>query len=250
MEPSRQGHRSSLQQTFMSVESFEYIGSELNFFSRARNWKNYWISVLRPYISGDVLEVGAGLGANTAELKNSEVCSVHCLEPDETLATQLRDAMRGQPGITVGIGTISSLSGRLFDTILYIDVLEHIKNDKSELTDAIRLLRPAGRLIVLAPAHQALYGPFDRSIGHYRRYDRGSLRSCSPPSARLEKMVYLDCVGLITSGAEKLILKQSMPKMGQILFWDKYIIPVSQALDPLFGYRLGKSIAAVWVRIE
>jgi ubiquinone/menaquinone biosynthesis C-methylase UbiE len=234
----------------MNVEAFEYVGTELDIFSHARNWKSYWVSTVRPYIAGDVLEVGAGLGVNTAQINNSEVRSIHCLEPDEALAAQLRRTVLGTPGISVSVGTISSLSGHLFDSILYIDVLEHIEDDTSELARAVRLLRPGGRLIVLAPAHRALYSPFDKAIGHYRRYDQESLRSCSPPSSRLEKMEYLDCVGLIASSANKLMLKQSVPTLRQILFWDKYLIPASKVLDQLLGHRLGKSIVAVWVRTE
>jgi SAM-dependent methyltransferase len=234
----------------MSVEKFEYVGNELDVFSHARHWKSYWTSFLRPYIVGDVLEVGAGLGVNTAQINNSEVRSIHCIEPDEALAAQLRGAVFGNAAITVSVGTISSLLGRLFDSILYIDVLEHIKDDKSELADAIRLLRPGGRVIVLAPAHQALYSPFDKAIGHYRRYDRGSLRSCSPPLSRLERMSYLDCVGLTVSTMNKLLLKQSLPTLRQILFWDNYLIPASKALDPWLRYAVGKSIVAVWVRTE
>jgi SAM-dependent methyltransferase len=232
----------------LSDKPFQYDGSTLEKASHARNWKSYWVSILGSYITGDVLEVGAGLGANTAQINNPQVRSIHCMEPDEALGARMRDALRGTAGVTVALGTICSVSGRLFDSILYIDVLEHIEDDKSELAQAVRLLRPGGRLIVLAPALQALYSPFDKAIGHYRRYDRRSLQSCSPPSSRLEKMAYLDCVGLIASGANKFLLKQSDPSLRQILFWDKYMIPASRVLDPLLGYRLGKSIMAVWVR--
>jgi SAM-dependent methyltransferase len=232
----------------LSGEPCEQVVNKLDRFSHAGNWKSYWISTLRSYFAGDVLEVGAGLGANTAQINNSQVRSIHCVEPEEALATRLRDAVREIPGVVVTVGTICSLSGQLFDCILYIDVLEHIEDDKSELAKAVRLLRPGGRLIVLAPAHQALYSPFDKAIGHCRRYNRESLSSCSPPSCRLEKIEYLDCVGLIASSANKLMLKQRLPTVRQILFWDKYLIPASKALDQLLGYRLGKSIVAVWVR--
>jgi SAM-dependent methyltransferase len=247
MESDEGSHRTG-EWDSMSVETFQYIGNELDVFSHARNWKSYWVSVLRPYIVGDVLEVGAGLGVNTAQIYNPNVRSIHCIEPDEALAAQLRSTVSGKAAITVSVGTISSLPARLFDSILYIDVLEHIKDDKSELAGAIRLLRPGGRLIVLSPAHQALYSPFDKAIGHYRRYDRGSLRSCSPPLSRLERMSYLDCVGLIASTMNKLLLKQSLPTLRQILFWDNYLIPASKALDPWLRYAVGKSIVAVWVR--
>lgn len=232
----------------MSNKSLPYDESTLEKFSHTRNWKSYWVSALHSYIAGDVLEVGAGLGTNTALINNPQVRSIHSLEPDEALAARMRDAVRAIPGVTAGCGTIFSVSGRLFDSIVYIDVLEHIEDDKSELAQAVRLLRPGGRLIVLAPALQALYSPFDKAIGHYHRYDRKSLQYCSPPSSRLEKLEYLDCVGMIASGANKFVLKQSSPSLRQILFWDKYMIPVSRILDPLIGHRLGKSILAVWVR--
>jgi ubiquinone/menaquinone biosynthesis C-methylase UbiE len=239
--------RSSREGGLLSNKPFPYDQSTLEKFSHARNWKSYWVSALHSYIAGDVLEVGAGLGTNTALISNPRVRSIRCIEPDEALAARMHEAVRAI-GVTISVGTICSVSGRLFDSILYIDVLEHIEDDKSELAQAFRLLQPGGHLIVVAPAHQALYSPFDKALGHYRRYDRESLQSCSPPSSRLEKMEYLDCVGLLASGANKLALKQSAPSLRQILFWDRCMIPASKLLDPLFGYCLGKSIAAVWMR--
>ena len=187
----------------MRRSALEYTGHELPLFLDAANWKRYWVSQLRPFVTGDVLEVGAGLGANTALLKNSAVRSIHCLEPDEALADQLRATVRGDPAITVSAGTIDSVSGTSFDAVLYIDVLEHIEDDKGELARAARLLKTGGRLIVLAPAHQALFSAFDKAIGHHRRYDRRSLSACSPPSAWLENMWYLDCVGLLASAGPR-----------------------------------------------
>jgi SAM-dependent methyltransferase len=232
----------------VSGTTFEYIGQELDLFQHARNWKQYWAALLRPYVSGDVLEVGAGLGANIGHLYNPTVRSMHCLEPDEALADQLRRAAGGRSGITVSAGTVAGLSPGAFDAVLYVDVLEHIEDDKGELARAVELLRPGGALIVLGPAHQALFSPFDTALGHYRRYDRRSLTSCAPPSTRLEKMWYLDCVGLLASTANKLVLRQRLPTRRQIGFWDTYIVPASRVLDPVFGHRLGKSIMAVWRR--
>jgi SAM-dependent methyltransferase len=228
--------------------TFEYVGQELNIFLEARNWKRYWASLLRPYLAGDVLEVGAGLGANIGYLNNPAVRSLHCLEPDEALAAQLRLAASGQPNITVSAGTVAGLALESFDAVLYADVLEHIEDDKGELRRAAAVLRARGTLIVLAPAHQALFNPFDAALGHYRRYDRSSLAACSPPSARLEKMWYLDSMGLLASGANKLVLRQRLPTRRQIAFWDRYIVPASRVLDPVIGYRAGKSILAVWRR--
>ena len=79
-------------------------------------------------------------------------------------------------------GTLSELSDSdKFDTILYMDVFEHIEDDRAELERAAAQLAPDGHLIVLAPAHQWLFTPFDESIGHYRRYSRRTLEA--PPRA-------------------------------------------------------------------
>ena len=135
-----------------------------------------------------------------------------------------------------------------FDTIIYIDVLEHIENDRDELNQAASHLRQGGHLIVLSPAHQRLFSPFDAAIGHFRRYNRAMLRSVSPGSLRVELMKYLDSAGLILSAANMLFLRQSMPTKAQLHFWDHWVVPVSRVLDKLFMYSVGKTIIAVWRR--
>jgi SAM-dependent methyltransferase len=246
MEPRRAG--TDLDSRQLSEETLDYDGATLETFYHAKNWRNYWISRVCPYISGDVAEIGAGLGANTLLIHRCGVRSMFCLEPDVELASRLSAAVRGMEGVTTSVGPIRILSGHAFDCIVYIDVLEHIEDDKSELERACLLLRPSGRLIVLAPAHQALYSPFDRAIGHYRRYDSASLKSCAPPWLRLEKMEYLDSVGLLASAMNRFVLRQSAPTLRQILLWDRVMIRASKVLDPLLRHHFGKSIIAVWVR--
>jgi SAM-dependent methyltransferase len=229
----------------MSTDTLEYQGTELHLFAHARRWKDYWSSRVRPLVAGDVLEVGAGLGANTGLLHNEAVRSWHCLEPDRKLASELR---KREGPYRVIIGTTEELQGEGYDVILYIDVLEHIEADRAELMRATALLRPGGRIVVLSPAHQMLYSPFDASIGHCRRYNRRSLIALEPPGCRLEAVYYLDSAGMFASLANRALLKQSMPSLRQIVIWDTYLVPISRLVDPLLGYRVGKSIVAVWRR--
>jgi len=118
------------------------------------------------------------------------------------------------------------------------------------LKAAAARLRPKGRIIVLSPAGQRLFSPFDAAIGHFRRYNRSMLRRISPAGLRLKRMRYLDCVGLIASAANLLLLHQSMPTAAQLRFWDRWIVPVSRVLDSLFAYSLGKSILVVWIKSD
>jgi SAM-dependent methyltransferase len=221
---------------------FEYVGSELELFEKATNWKRYWSERVGALIHGDVLEVGAGIGANTKLFTKGSYRSWTCLEPDPALARQIRGDAR------IVVGQIADLvSTERFDTILYIDVLEHIEDHCAELLRAAPLLRAGGHLIVLAPAHSCLYAPFDAAVGHFRRYNRASLRAAAAPCGLRELAVtYLDCAGLAASDANRLLLRQAMPTERQILTWDRLLIPVSRALDPLLAHRAGKSVVGIW----
>jgi 2-polyprenyl-3-methyl-5-hydroxy-6-metoxy-1,4-benzoquinol methylase len=132
--------------------------------------------------------------------------------------------------------------------VIYIDVLEHIEHDRDELRAAARRLKPGGTIVVMSPAHQSLFTPFDAAIGHFRRYNRRQLEALTPPNTRLVRMRYLDSVGLTLTLGNRLLLHSSSPSARQVLFWDRCCIPIARRLDPLLGGRLGKSIFAVWRR--
>src|SRR5262249_1683595 len=133
-------------------------------------------------------------------------------------------------------------------SIVYIDVLEHIKDDSAEIEAATARLVPNGTLVVLAPAHTWLFSPFDLAIGHYRRYSAKTLRALTRPELKLISLQQLDSVGTIASLANKLMMRSDAPTRSQILLWDRVMVPSSRLLDPLLAYRFGKSIIAVWRR--
>lgn len=229
----------------------DYIGQELEIFAHALRWKAYYASLLKPYIGLRVVEVGAGMGATTPLLCDGGQEAWICLEPDPDLEQSLAGLVadgklpaccQARPG------TIAGLGPERFDTFIYIDVLEHIQDDAGELRMAAERLTAGGRLIVLSPAHPYLYSPFDQAIGHYRRYDREMLEALTPENCHPEKCLYLDSAGLLLSLGNRVLLRQSMPTFRQILFWDRRVIPISKALDRLTGFRLGKSILAIWKR--
>ena len=233
------------------MNEFKYAGAELELFAAARNWKSYWSQQIRPFLSGDILEVGAGIGSNTLILDPGGAGRWMCLEPDPDLFAALIKTLGNAPCRRLYepvCGTLQSLKDQQFDTIVYIDVLEHIENDREELKRAALHLRSKGHLIVLSPAHQCLFTPFDAAIGHFRRYNRSMLRRISPSCLSFIRLRYLDSFGLIASAANLLLLRQSMPTKAQLKFWDQWIVPVSRVLDPCFRYNIGKSIVAVWCK--
>ena len=234
------------------AHSYSYVGNELDLFATATNWKRYFRSAIADRLAGDVLEVGAGIGETTRHLLDGRQRSWLCLEPDERLATRLRAwAQSGDaaPRPAVQVGTSADVDTRSrFDAILYIDVLEHIENDRAEVERAAELLAPHGTLIVLSPAFQQLFSEFDRSVGHYRRYTRASLAAVMPASLRKVRLRYLDSVGFLASLSNRALLRQSLPSRRQIAMWDRLMIPASRVLDPLLARGFGRSVLAVYER--
>lgn len=231
--------------------SFEYQGSELELFQHAVNWKAYWKRALAPSFAGDVLEVGAGIGANTPLIRDLAPGTWTCLEPDARMLERARDEHRRAKleRCEYACGTLATIErDARFDTIVYLDVLEHIEDDRGELARAAQHLKSGGRIVVLSPAHQGLFTEFDRAIGHFRRYDKRSLAAVEPKELARERLFYMDSVGLLASLANRVLLHQSRPSLGQIRTWDRLMVPCSRMLDPLLLRAVGKSIVGVWRR--
>lgn len=238
----------------MTKTNYSYVGNELELFRYATNWKAYYSSMIQPFLGNEVLEVGAGIGATTELLCKGKQARWLCLEPDAVLASDLNSLLLGgrlPKCCDLLKGTLLDLSEtEVFDSIVYIDVLEHIKDDRTEVELAASHLKPGGFLIVLSPAHQWLFTPFDAAIGHYRRYNKSSLSAVIPGNLQEIQLQYLDSVGLIASLANKLILKSKMPTLQQIKIWDKKMVPLSKIIDPMLRYSLGKSIVGIWQKID
>jgi len=225
---------------------YQYSGNELSLFEEAKTWKRYFKKKIQHFIHGSVLEVGAGIGGTTKILNDGSAKKWTMLEPDENLYSYLlKNTPSFPPNTSIEKGSMADATQK-FDTILYIDVLEHIKDDAAELARASSHLNGKGCLIVLCPAFNFLFSDFDRSIGHIRRYKKKELKKITPPGMKLILIRYLDSAGFFASAANKFLLHQSYPSRIQIRFWDKCLVPISKITDPLFLYLFGKSILTVW----
>lgn len=227
-----------------------YIGNELELFKHAHNWKKYYASFINKYLINDILEVGAGIGETTHSLCDGNQKSWLCVEPDAELTREITKKKENgylPSFIEIVTDTLDGIdSNRKFDAIIYIDVIEHIENDADELKKATSFLKAGGHLIVLVPAHNYLYSEFDKSIGHYRRYNKKMLIDVAPKELKQIDLRYLDSLGLLASLANKWFLKQDYPELKQIKFWDNFIIPISKITDFVSCYSIGKTVIGIW----
>jgi SAM-dependent methyltransferase len=230
--------------------TYKYLGQELAIFGKAVNWKSYLYDWIKPYLFGVVLEVGAGIGETTKALTKGVYERWVCLEPDMSFNALLESKIEKGclPSYCESIlGKVSDLPQKMhYSTILYLDVMEHIKDDKLEFAEALSRTKRGGYLIILSPAYQKLFSDFDRAVGHYRRYNRRMMKEFRCPNAELVCLRYLDSVGLGASFANSILLRRATPSEKQIFVWDKCMIPLSRVLDPILCHSVGRSILGVW----
>jgi 2-polyprenyl-3-methyl-5-hydroxy-6-metoxy-1,4-benzoquinol methylase len=230
------------------TDSFKYEGDELQLFQHAKHWKKYFSQQIKPYLKENVLEVGAGIGATTLLLNDGSVKKWLLLEPDEDMSDGLKKKMEAKElpvNCQLQSGTIDNVIAT-FDTIIYIDVLEHIEKDTEEMKKAAALLNAGGHIIVLSPAFQFLYNPFDKAIGHHRRYTKKMFKNITPAGLQLVSSRYYDSIGYFAALMNKLFLRKKYPTQQQVLFWDNWMVPVSKVTDNIFVHSFGKSIIAIW----
>jgi len=233
-----------------SDENMDYIGDELDFFKNATNWKRYFSNKILNSIQGDVLEVGAGIGVNSIFLTKrvEKITSYTWIEPDEKLAFQIEENSTkiNIERKTIINGTIKTVADKKFDTIIYIDVLEHIDKSQNEIKLAKQCLKFNGRLIILVPAYNFLFNNFDKKIGHFRRYNKKTLLADINSELSIVKLFYLDSIGFFASLMNTFLLKKELPSHANIRLWDSYMIPLSKGLDKIFFNSFGKSLIGIF----
>ena len=133
-----------------------------------------------------------------------------------------------------------------FDTILYLHVLEHIKDDVQEIKKATQKLNSGGHLIIMAPAHQKIYGNLDKAVGHFRRYEKDFFKD-DFKDLRLINFKYLDSIGYVLYFLNKIFFKkETFPSNFKIFLWDKIFTPITIIIDFFTNYNFGKCIIAIY----
>ena len=133
-------------------------------FDNANFHINYCLKFIKKYLKGDILEVGAGCGSFTKNYLNKSINSVTLTELDKKNILDLKKKFKKNTNIKILNKTIEEVNEK-FDSIIYLHVLEHIKNDEQEILNATKRLNKNGFLIIMVPAHQKIYSNLDRAVG-------------------------------------------------------------------------------------
>lgn len=232
------------------VETDPFYVEDLRQMERAVNYQDWQFRMVEPFLGKRVLEVGGGIGNFTLQLA-ADGRNVTSIEPNEFCHAQLVEKTCDSPNITALLATVETLEQILppaesFDSIVLMNVLEHIQDDQAVLMLLKRRLAPAGRIVVLVPAGPWAFGPIDERLGHYRRYAKGYSRELVESAGlRIEAMRYYNFVGIWGWWWNAKMGKAANQSDAQIKFFDRCIVPVLSRIERCIRPPVGQSILFV-----
>jgi putative flippase GtrA/SAM-dependent methyltransferase len=219
---------------------------EFKALQEAKNYQKSLIGSLAPYLSGNVLEVGAGIGQMTQHLlKIPTIDFFQSVEPDKSFYQKLRDILPLQPLIE---GTVKDVKKTDWDGIVSINVLEHIGDDIGELKSYYDLLKEKnGILALFVPARKELYAPIDKDFGHYRRYNKKELiKKAENAGFKIVSIHYYDFVGYFAWGFNFCLLKNRDFNPISVRIFDRFIFPLTSLIESnICRPPIGKNIMVI-----
>lgn len=211
----------------------------------ATKFTDWLMSRIRPYLSGVVLEVGAGIGNNVRAMLDQE--RVIATEPDADYVALLQNAFKGRRRVTVlqWDATQSRPAGLPdVDTVFCSNVLEHIRDEKAALANMHAVMRVGGRLILVVPAGEALFGSLDSVLGHVRRYNMSSLAArLRETGFEIETSFSMNKVGVLGWWVNGKIFRRKNLGRFQLKVFNA-LVPVLKIMDPLLPWT-GLSLVVV-----
>ena len=218
--------------------------------SRADNYRRWQFEMVAPYVKGKVLEVGGGIGNFTLELA-SVADSVTTIEPNAYCFGRLAEKTRNHSKIQAYNTTVESLNKHLseaekLDTLVLMNVLEHLEDDHQVLEQLKRRLKPGGRVVLLVPAANWAFGKLDERLGHYRRYSKSYARKLmSGVNLQIEKMRYFNFIGLWAWWWNAKIARRENQNDAQIRLFDKYFVPCIARIEKMIHPPIGQTLLVV-----
>jgi len=210
------------------------------------NYRKWIYDNIRASLGKRVIELGAGIGNFTQLLTDRDI--VIAVDNSEAAVKKLTKKFfkfNNVIPLKIDIERPELLQLTRFDadTIVCINVLEHIEDDSKALSDMCALLNPGDKLILLVQAFQFLYGTIDRIVGHYRRYSRQELSSkLHEAGFSIRDIYYMNSIAVFAWFLNNRILKRQEQSPTQVAFFDRWIVPwlkeIEYVVRPPFGLAL------------
>lgn len=236
------------------TEKVVYQGRDLEAMSFAVNYHRWILQIFKPYLGKRIVEVGAGSGSFSELILEHQLDSLTLVEPSTDMFGLLRHHLKKHPlsaRLKMYNDIFSSVAGEIKstrqpDSIIYVNVLEHISDDESELQVVHQTLEDSGRLFIFVPAMQWLYSRFDKNIGHFRRYAKNELENkCRKAGFKVLKSSYFDLMGIAPWLLKYRLMKSETMEPQAVQAYDKFIVPGAKFIETAISPPLGKNIILI-----
>lgn len=231
-----------------SGESSVYPGGELEALRQSPNYYGWLLRHFVPHLGERVLEVGAGVGTVADYvLRNTKVSELVLVEPAGNLFPQLQERFSGNSRVKLVHGQLEDVASSVsVDSVIAVNVLEHVVDDEALLRTINRVLLPGGLVLLFVPALPLLYGTLDESFQHIRRYTKRALaRRLEETGFRVERLHYFNCLGVVAWFVAGKILKRKTIRITDARDYDRWIVPWASRLESRWTPPFGQSLVAV-----
>jgi 2-polyprenyl-3-methyl-5-hydroxy-6-metoxy-1,4-benzoquinol methylase len=233
-----------------SIEEDPFFAQDLQQLAKAVNYRQWQFRIIAPYIKGNVLEIGGGIGNFTADLARCSD-SVISIEPNAFCYGKLVEKTKPLTNVTVYNVPAESLDRHvrpdyLADTVACMNVLEHLQDDEAAVGLFTRRLKSGGTLVLLVPAVPWAFGEIDKRLGHYRRYSKKSaLALIRKANLSLVDMRYFNFIGVWGWFWNARVARIKTQNDSQIRIFDRYIVPWQSWLEGILPPFIGQSLLVV-----
>jgi SAM-dependent methyltransferase len=234
----------------MEKKSHFYEGRDLETLEGMPNYYNWIMGLFNPYLSRRVIEYGAGRGTISALLV-PQVDDLELIEPSPNLIECLEDRFSNVKYVTIINQSIEEHTGgkddNAIETIIMVNVLEHVEDDAQAVKELFRILQPGGHLCIYVPAMDWLFSDLDHQVGHFRRYHKPTLSNIITGAGFDIKTVrYLDLIGAFSWWLLHRVMKRTSfgsPVISTI--YDRVFVPINRLIESIIPLPFGKNILLV-----
>ncbi len=226
----------------------KYFGRDLEAMSFAVNYHSWIVEEFRPFLGAKLAEVGAGTGNFTSMLLNENIKHLCAFEPSSNMYAILENRFKGNNKIEISSHYFSEVYKKHeshFDSIIYVNVLEHIKEDEQELSYVRSSLKEGGYFLGFVPALSWLYSDLDKKLGHIRRYKKQELVQLIEKSGfEIIKVKYFDMAGIVPWFIAFVLLNKTITG-AKVTLYDKVVVPLMKNIEGIIPPPLGKNILLI-----
>ena len=231
------------------MDAVTYAGNDLEVLADMPNYYSWIMESFGPHVRGQVVEYGAGVGTISARL-TPLAGTLTIVEPSPNLAARLRDRFAASPNVRIVPASLETHVAQLprdsVDTLVLVNVLEHIADDRAALRQLVEALRPGGHLLLFVPALQFLTSRLDRDLGHHRRYHKPDLvGKVTAAGAAVQTCRYVDLLGVFSWLIVNTMMGATAFNPALVAVNDRYAVAFTRRIEKMLGAPFGKNLVLV-----